>query len=205
MTRSASSARALLGALLAGLLCAALCAPARGADAFGEHYRRAEQLYDEGRYAESIAELRVAFDIKPLPRLLLNIGQLHLKLRQPDAALAAYEAFRRLAPSPPPDVEATLQAGVAQAEQMRAAPVPPPAPPAPLALPAPRRPPPAPPVYQRWWFWTGLGVVAAGLTAGVAVGASRAGATPLPDDIEILDVSFRGAALRPAPALGVAW
>src|SRR6185503_11179397 len=31
------------------------------------------------------------------------------------------------------------------------------------------------PVYQRWWFWTALGVVAAGATAGIIVGTRSGG------------------------------
>jgi len=37
---------------------------------------------------------------------------------------------------------------------------------------APPAGPPGTPVYQRWWFWTGLGVVAAGAATGIALAAT---------------------------------
>lgn len=197
MTESASSAR-----VLASLLSLLLLLPGRAGragetdGAFGEHYRRAERYYEEGRYAESISELRAAYAIKPLPRLLLNIGQLHLKLRQPREALAAYDAFLRHRPDPSPEVAAMVQAGMAEARAQLAPPPRVPLLSVPLAT--PRGPASSEVSLSRhWWFWSGLSLLAAGVAAGMAIGLSRPRRPPPPGDIEVVEVDFR--------ALGFSW
>lgn len=226
MRRFASSASLLLALLL-------LASPALAGEDFGAHYRRAEQLYEEGRFADSIDELRAAFAIKPLPRLLLNIGQLHLKLGQPEQALAAYDSFQRLSPRRPLEVEETLRQGRAEAqallerrateraaEQARLAEVARGGQASPASRPSlsrrveeppqnrpPQRSPEARPLARRWWLWTAVGLAAAGVATGIAIGVTRPGSTPSAGDVEVLDISFRGAALRqtsPA-ALVLAW
>lgn len=194
MRGSASSAKRL--ALPLALLLLLPAWPRRGAGAegaFGEHYRRAERYYEEGRYAESISELRAAYAIKPLPRLLLNIGQLHLKLRQPREALAAYEAFLRHRPQLSPEVAAMVQAGMAEARAQLVPPA------QPAGAPTPARRPASSEIGlgRHWWFWGGLSLVAVGVAAGMAVGLTQPSRPPAPADIEVVQVEFRG--------LGFSW
>lgn len=207
MRRSRSSSRprrlALLLLLALALRCAPLLAqspqPTDAADeAFGTHYRSAETLYEAGRFGDSIKELRAAYAIKPLPRLLLNIGQLHLKLGQAREALDAYEAFLLQEPRLNDEVRATVEEGMARARLLL---IPPPAPP-----PAPRPPPlslsgsagrppsaPPPPFWRRGWFWGGVGLVAAGAAVGISLGVTRPWVTgpTEPQDLEILNYTFR--------------
>jgi tetratricopeptide (TPR) repeat protein len=203
MRRSRSSsrpsrlARLLLVALV--LLCRPLLAqspqPTDAADeAFGAHYRRAEDLYEAGRFGDSIQALRAAYAIKPLPRLLLNIGQLHLKLGQAREALEAYEAFLLKEPRLNEEVRATVEEGMARARLLLIPPPPPPPTAPPPAPPSGARPSsPPPPLWRRGWFWGGVGLVAAGAAVGISLGITRpwAGGPAEPQDLEILNYTFR--------------
>jgi hypothetical protein len=92
----------------------------------------------------------------------------------------------------PPNQPAPVMLGASPAAAPPATPVQPLAPPAPAAQPVPAAPPPlattsapaatvtatAPPpaedkpLYQRWWFWAGAGVIVVGAIAGIALATS---------------------------------
>lgn len=135
------------------------------------HFERGQKLYTLTKFREALDEYQQAFDARPIPDFLFNIGQCYRNLGDYDAAIFSYKKYLAGAPDAPnrPQVEqliVDLQARKDQEDARRLA-LPPPTPPgtAATAGPAPA-PPPDRPIYTRWWFWTGVGVVAAG--AGVA-------------------------------------
>jgi tetratricopeptide (TPR) repeat protein len=166
------------------------------------HYEQAVANYNLDEYAAALAEFREAYRIKPDPSFLFNIAQCHRKLGQNEAALDYYRKYLRNLPDAPnrADVErmvAELHAKEA-APQPDATPTPTPAPvvtPTPAPAPPPHLdaptpapeaaliatpaapPPPSTPVYERWWFWTGVGVV---VVSAVVIGivASSKGSQP---------------------------
>ncbi|MSP60293.1 MAG: hypothetical protein EXR72_08125 [Myxococcales bacterium] len=64
-------------------------ATARARDLFAH----AEALYALTRYGEALAEYERAFESKPLPGFLFNIGQCHRQLDQPGRAAYFYRAY----------------------------------------------------------------------------------------------------------------
>ena len=139
------------------------------------HFDRGEKLYALTRFSEAIDEYQKAFDAKPLPDFLFNIGQCYRNLGDYDSAIFSYRKYLTLAQDPPN--RAQVEQLIRDLEAKRAAADthrlglgrPPPPPPPPAEHPA--APPPERaserPIYARWWFWTGIAVVAAagGVTA----------------------------------------
>jgi tetratricopeptide (TPR) repeat protein len=147
------------------------------------HFERGQKLYTLTKFREALDEYQQAFDARPIPDFLFNIGQCYRNLGDYDAAIFSYKQYLAAAPDAPNRAQVEqlivdLQARKDQEDARRLAPQPQPppapAPPPPVAV-AP--PPPGPPIYTRWWFWTGIGVVAAG--AGVATyELTRPGSSP---------------------------
>jgi len=139
------------------------------------HFERGQKLYALTKFREALDEYQQAFDARPIPDFLFNIGQCYRNLGDYDSAIFSYKKYLATAPDAPNRAQVEqligdLQTRKDQEDARRlaleprpsVAPAPPPAPP-PRPAPAP---PPDRPIYARWWFWTGIGVVAAG--AGVA-------------------------------------
>lgn len=151
----------LLPLLLLGLALAVIAppAPAHADDietrAARRHFDKADKLFALGRFDEALEQYQKAFDAKPIPDLLFNIGQCYRNLGDYDAAIFSFRKFLTLDPETTrrTDVEVLiddLEAKKAQAEMLArdrklAAP-----------KPAPRRP-----ITSRWWFWTGVAAIAA--------------------------------------------
>ena len=132
------------------------------------HFERGEKLYALTRFSEAIDEYQKAFDAKPLPDFLFNIGQCYRNLGDYDAAVFSYRKYLKLAPDAAnrEQVEQLirdLEARKAQSDTRRLG----------LARPAPQPPPPPAehppdrPIYTRWWFLTGVAVV--GVAGGVTI------------------------------------
>ena len=158
---------ALLVVALAAQVAAADDAATRNAK---RHFERGQKLYASTKFREALDEYQQAFDARPLPDFLFNIGQCYRNLGDYDSAIFSYKKYLDAAPDAAnrPQVEqliVDLQARKDQEDARRLALQPPP-PPAPRPAAVATAPPPGPPIYTRWWFWTGIGVVAAG--AGVA-------------------------------------
>jgi tetratricopeptide (TPR) repeat protein len=131
------------------------------------HFERGEKLYALTRFSEAIDEYQSAFDAKPLPDFLFNIGQCYRNLGDFDSAIFSYRKYLKLAQDPPNreqveqlirDLEARTARSDTQRLGLKRPPPPPPT--------APERPS-GRPLYTRWWFWTGIAVVgvAGGVTA----------------------------------------
>lgn len=139
------------------------------------HFERGEKLYALTKFSEALAEYQQAFDAKPIPDFLFNIGQCYRNLGDYEAAIFSYQKYLKLAPEAAnrEQVEQLIRDldGKQQASTSRRLGLgrPPPADPAPAAEDSP--------FYTRWWFWTGVVVV--GAAGGVGVyAATRPGGPP---------------------------
>jgi tetratricopeptide (TPR) repeat protein len=164
------------------------------------HYEQAVAYYNLDEYAPALAEFREAYRIKPDPSFLFNIAQCHRRLGQNEAALDYYRKYLRNLPDAPnrADVERMVaelhaketapQPEATPAPTPVATPTPAPVPPAQLEAPTPApeasliaMPPPPPPqsspIYKRWWFWTGVGVIVVSAVV-IGVVASSNGSQP---------------------------
>ncbi|HET9625915.1 MAG TPA: tetratricopeptide repeat protein, partial [Kofleriaceae bacterium] len=62
------------------------------------HFERGEKLYALTRFSEALDEYQKAFDAKPIPAFLFNIGQCYRNLGDYDAAIFSYRKYLKLAP-----------------------------------------------------------------------------------------------------------
>ena len=54
------------------------------------HYDRGEKLFAIGKFDEALDEYQKAFDAKPIPDFLFNIGQCYRNLGDYDSAIFSY-------------------------------------------------------------------------------------------------------------------
>lgn len=85
---------------------------------FRRHYERALRAYKTGHFQDAIKEFQDAYAIRQLPRLLLNLGQVHRRLGHARDALGYYEFYLRVEPSPEPKLKAELDRYIAQTRAM---------------------------------------------------------------------------------------
>jgi len=164
--------RSLLALLVVALAVRVAAADDAATKNARSHFERGQTLYTLTKFREALDEYQQAFNARPLPDFLFNIGQCYRNLGDYDSAIFSYKKYLAAAPDAPnrDQVEqliVDLQAKKDQEDARRLAPAPPPAP-TPIPPPAATvtAPPPGHPIYTRWWFWTGISVIAAG--AGVA-------------------------------------
>lgn len=149
-------------------------APVARADAKREaaaHLERATLLHGDGRLADALNELTVAYALDPVPDLLYAIAQIRVQLGDCASAIPFYERFLSTRP--------TKLAADAAREAIticRDAPPPPPPPPetepvaAVVVAPVVEPPPPPPPsIAPRRWYRdrTGLALVGGGVALAV--------------------------------------
>jgi tetratricopeptide (TPR) repeat protein len=163
---------------LLALLVVALAARSAAADDAAtrnakRHFERGQKLYTLTKFREALDEYQQAFDARPIPDFLFNIGQCYRNLGDYDAAIFSYKKYLAAAPDAPNRAQVEqlivdLQARKDQEDARRLAlePRPPPAAAPPAAPPAPAMPA-SRPFYTQWWFWTGVGALVVG-GAGVA-------------------------------------
>src|SRR5262245_8481114 len=135
------------------------------------HFERGEKLFALGKFDEALEEYQTAFDAKPLPGFLYNIGQCYRNLGDYDQAIFSFKKYLKLEPEAP-NKEAVerlieeLEEKQAQGDSQKYI----------------RKKKEGPrPIYKKWWFWTGVGVVAVGGTA--AIYASGGGSSPPTTDL----------------------
>jgi len=124
------------------------------------HYDRGEKLFALGKFDEALDEYQKAFDAKPLPGFLFNIGQCYRNLGDYDQAMFSFKKFLKLDPETPKRdaVEKLLEEledKKERGEGKKLVQVKP--------KPDEQEPPPPAakkPIYKEWWFWTGVGAVA---------------------------------------------
>jgi tetratricopeptide (TPR) repeat protein len=155
-----------------------------------ELFQSGQVHYDLKEYAEALKEFKDAYRVVQDPVLLFNIAQCHWMLGQNQEALGFYRNYLRRAPEAPnrptvekrvQEIERDIQSGKKATQPTAPRTVEPslavvPAaprvatPPTVTIMPSGEPPTPAPggearPVYRRWWFWTGVGVVVIGAVA----------------------------------------
>ncbi len=152
------------------VLVAALTAVAHAAD---NRELKAREAYAAGNYQVAVELYSKLYASTLHPTYLRNIGRCYQNLDEPDRAIKSFQEYLRKAKvnaAERREVEAYI-AEMEALKKQRAQPVPasPPAASVDLTARAPdltvRAPEPrpvSPPLYERWWFWTGIGVVAAG-------------------------------------------
>jgi iron complex outermembrane receptor protein len=151
-----------------------------------KHYLAGQKHFDLQEYTEALAEFKEAYRLLDDPVFLYNIGQCYKLLNNTEEALRAYKTYLSRAPEAPN--RADVERKIAALEEKRAAEqraadeaaaaakraeAPPPAPvvtPTPAPVLVASAPPPRTPVYKKWWLWTTVGVVAAGVGLGVGLG-----------------------------------
>jgi tetratricopeptide (TPR) repeat protein len=102
MTARAVVRIACLAAVVAAA-CLATAAPVRAGDDTAtrtakRHFYAGEKLFAVGRFSDALAEYEAAFDAKPLPAILFNIGQCHRNLHEYDEAIFSYRKYLTLLP-----------------------------------------------------------------------------------------------------------
>jgi tetratricopeptide (TPR) repeat protein len=145
-------------------------------------FRRGETQFAMGQFAAALKQYQAAYELKPLPGFLFNIGQCHRNLGHLEEAIFSFKRYLRLRPDAPnraavEELISDLERQLAAQKAVRPPPLPPPPPPA-VVLVTPPPPPPPRPLYRRWWFWTTLVAVAAGAAVGIYFGVRPGAATP---------------------------
>jgi tetratricopeptide (TPR) repeat protein len=153
---------------LANLAVLAALATARGAEAQAtssearavELFERSEVAYNAGRYEEAIDLLNRAYELKPDPVLLHNIGVAWEAEKAYPRAVQAFERCLREYPTYgrcAQRLETARAAAAADADAARTSP---------MALPAPSSPPPSETTPMAPWPWLMTGIGVAGIAAG---------------------------------------
>jgi tetratricopeptide (TPR) repeat protein len=175
------------------------------ADEFSDHYNRGMQLYEGKSYDEAVTELQKAYEIRQLPRLLLNIGTVYRKMGKAREALSYYELYLKAEPNPPRKIRKDLDEFIPQTRALLEKPSGKDGQPQPGGTTGPNgqasatdptaKPPTAgpaeTPIYKKPWFWGIVGGAAAVvLIAGIA-GGVVAEQRKIPGDIQIIQLQLR--------------
>ena len=148
-----------------------------------KHFFKGEKLFALGRFEAARDEYEAAFEAKPLPEFLYNIGQCHRNLGDYESAIFSFRKYVKLKPDASnreaveeliDELEGELAKAERDAKKTRSDEITG-QPPTPLRAPA-TRDTHSRPVYKKWWFWTGVVVVgAAATTATIVATGSDAG------------------------------
>lgn len=148
------------------------------------YFTRGEKLFALGKFEQAIEQYQKAYEAKPFPAFLFNIGQCYRNLGDYDAAIFSFKKYLKLAPDAENRAEVEEYIADLEAEQQKENA-------RRLGLIEKRRPPgettPAvgKPIHKQWWFWTGVAVV--GAASGVGIYAATRGdgrpTTTFPDPI----------------------
>lgn len=192
------------------LLIACLCCVAPRVTQAGEfdvHYKRGMSLYEKKDYEAAAEELLKAYEIRQLPRVLLNLGTLYRKAGKAPEALTFYKRYLRAEPNPPPKIKKELDAFIEQTKALVETPE--------VQAELEKKKEPAPAgwdrdsgemmpwlasqlkqeeanrkFYRRPWFWGVIGgVVAAGVIIGVTAGVV-ANQRRIPGGIDIIQLQL---------------
>ena len=103
---------------------------AAAAEDFTAHFQQAQTCYENKDFDCAVRELQAAYQIKPVPALLLNIGHAHLDAGRPQEALTFYGMYLQSEKKLTSGVRAEVEKFRAQArERLKNAPPTPPTPP----------------------------------------------------------------------------
>lgn len=128
------------------------------------------RLFRLGRYEEAVAAFRRAYELKADARLLYDIAECYRAVGSIDQALDYYDRYLADWPEAYDRDQVEQKVAALSAGRARAAGTLPRKRPVMVAEESAgkQRPAPAPRPWQRWWFWTAIGVaLAAGATTAV--------------------------------------
>jgi tetratricopeptide (TPR) repeat protein len=142
------------------------------------HFDRGEKLFALGKFDEALGEYQQAFDAKPIPDFLFNIGQCYRNLGDYDQAIFSFRKYLKLEPDAPNKESVQQLIDDLEAKKERDSG---------KKLIGRQRPPPTPstPVYKRWWFIAGVSALA--IAGGIAV---FEGTRPNPPGTELGNIQF---------------
>jgi len=173
---------------------------AASADDFSDHYNRGMKLYEDKSYDEAVTELQKAYEIRQLPRLLLNIGTVYRKMGKAREALSYYELYLKAEPNPPRKIRKELDEFIPATRALLEKPTGKDGqgtPSAGTAAPQDPAPKPAaaasnePPLYKRPWFWGVVGGAAGVVLIAAIAGGVVAEQRKIPGDIQIIQLQLR--------------
>jgi len=141
------------------VVCLAVAAPSRqvraddpATRAARRHFERGEKLFALGKFDEALEEYQTAFDAKPLPGFLYNIGQCYRNLGDYDQAIFSFKKYLKLEPEA--DNKDAVQQLISDLEDKKAR-----GDGEKFIRKKPKQQTEDKPIYSKWWFWTGVGVV----------------------------------------------
>jgi hypothetical protein len=153
---------------VAGLLAlTALTAPTRAQER-DPREREAKKACLGGRTARGIELLAEMYAETNDPTYIYNQGRCFQQSGNAREALSRFREYLRKAPTMSADDRALVQGYISELEeQIKTTPPPPdlsahPEGDSQTLVSSPAQADQTPPIYKRWWFWTGLGVVVAG-------------------------------------------
>jgi tetratricopeptide (TPR) repeat protein len=136
------------------------------------HFERGEKLFALGKFDAALDEYQTAFDAKPLPAFLYNIGQCYRNLGDLEQAIFSFKKYLRLSPEAEnkeaverliEDLEDQKARGDSEKFNRQ------------------QREEANKPIYSKWWFWTGVGVVAVAGGIGIYAATSGGNSAPMSD------------------------
>ena len=176
---SRSNPRGITRLFLVLMVCLAVAVPARTAyaddpatRAARRHLERGEKLFALGKFDEALEEYQTAFDAKPLPAFLYNIGQCYRNLGDLDQAIFSFKKYLKLEPDAEnrdqveeyiSELESEQEKG--NSKKFR------------FDKKREDRVETGDPVYKKWWFWTGIAAV--GVVGGVGIFAATRSDPPI--------------------------
>src|SRR5690349_17724289 len=160
-------------------VCLAVAVPARtsyaddpATRAARRHFERGEKLFALGKFDEALEEYQTAFDAKPLPAFLYNIGQCYRNLGDLDQAIFSFKKYLKLEPEAENKdavnrLVEDLEDQKARGEGEKFV----------------RKKPQgeSKPIYKKWWFWTGVGAVVVGGSIGIYAASNNGSGPPMSD------------------------
>jgi tetratricopeptide (TPR) repeat protein len=151
------------------------------------HYDRGQKLFALQKFDEALEQYQKAYDANPIPDFLFNIGQCHRNLSDYDAAIFSFKRYLKLAPEA--DNREQVEELIEELEQKKAE-----ADTERLGLGKRKkkgkkqdddepREAEGSPVYEKWYFWTAIGVVAVAGGVGIylATRSDGGGGAPMTD------------------------
>lgn len=161
------------------MVCLAIAVPSRTAfaddpatRAARRHFERGEKLFTLGKYDEALEEYQTAYDAKPLPAFLYNIGQCYRNLGDLDQAIFSFKRYLKL--DPEAENRESVERLIEDLEDQKARGE---------GEKFIRKKPGQEnkPVYKKWWFWTGVGAVVVGGSIGIYAATSGGNGPPMSD------------------------
>ena len=127
------------------------------------YFERGQKAFNLGKFDDALEQYQKAYDAKPIPAILFNIGQCYRNLGDYEAAIFSFRKYLKLEPDADNREETEEYITELEAEQEKDAS-------RKLGFEDERKkrkrgegPTEAgEPVYKKWWFWTGIAVVGAG-------------------------------------------